>query len=78
MAASLLRKIRSALLKMHTDFTQHFKFYKKIAFLEKRLIRLFLKAYRLSEMNFIFLFKVANFRCFILIAVEIFHNIIRK
>ena len=29
--------------------------------------------------NFIFLFlKVANIRCFILIAVEIFHNIIRK
>ena len=37
-----------------------------------------LKAYRLSELNIFFIFKVANIRCFILIAVEIFHNIIRK
>ena len=36
-----------------------------------------LKAYRLSELIF-FLLKVANIRCFILIAVEIFHNIICK
>ena len=35
-----------------------------------------LKAYRLSELIF-FLLKVANIRCFILIAVENFH-IIRK
>jgi len=38
---------------------------------------LILKAYRLSELNF-FLLKVANIQCFILIAGEIFHNIIRK
>jgi hypothetical protein len=38
-----------------------------------------LKAYRLSELIFLFfLLKVANIRCFILIAVEIFHNVIRK
>ena len=37
-----------------------------------------LMAYRLSELNFLFVVKVANIRCFILIAVEIFHNIIRK
>ena len=37
-----------------------------------------LKAYRLSELNLFFILKVANIRCFILIAVEIFHNIIRK
>jgi len=37
-----------------------------------------LKAYRLSELNFFFILKVANIRCFILIAVEIFHNIIHK
>ena len=37
-----------------------------------------LKAYRLSELNFLFILKVANIRCFILIAVEIFHNIICK
>ena len=36
-----------------------------------------LKAYKLSELNF-FILKVANIRCFILIAVEIFLNIIRK
>jgi hypothetical protein len=36
-----------------------------------------LKAYRLSELIF-FILKVANIRCFILIAVAIFHNIIRK
>jgi hypothetical protein len=36
-----------------------------------------LKAYRLSKFNF-FISKFANIRCFILIAVEIFHNIIRK
>jgi hypothetical protein len=35
-----------------------------------------LKAYRLSEWIF-FILKDANVRCFILIAVEIFHNIIR-
>ena len=27
---------------------------------------------------FVYILKVANIRCFILIAVEIFHNIIRK
>ena len=37
-----------------------------------------LKAYRLSELICFFILKVANIRCFILIAVEIFHNIIRK
>ena len=37
-----------------------------------------LKAYRLSEWNFFFMLKVGNIRCYILIAVEIFHNIIRK
>ena len=37
-----------------------------------------LKAYRLSELIFFFILEVANIRCFILIAVEIFHNIIRK
>jgi hypothetical protein len=29
-------------------------------------------------LNFLFILKVANIRCFILIAVEIFHSIIRK
>ena len=38
----------------------------------------YLKTYRLSESIFFFLLKVANIRCFILIEVEIFHNIIRK
>jgi hypothetical protein len=28
--------------------------------------------------EFVFIVKVANIRCFILIAVEIFHNIIHK
>ena len=37
-----------------------------------------LKAYRLSELNFWFILKVANIRCFILNAVKIFHNIICK
>ena len=37
-----------------------------------------LKAYRLSELNLFFILKVANIRWFILIAGEIFHNIIRK
>jgi len=41
-------------------------------------LRYSLKAYRLSEFNFFLILKVANIRCFILIAVEIFHNIIRK
>jgi succinate-acetate transporter protein len=36
-----------------------------------------LKAYRMSELIF-FILKVANIRCFILIAVKNFHNIIRK
>ena len=31
-----------------------------------------------SELNFFLILKVANIRCFILIVVEIFHNIIRK
>ena len=44
----------------------------------KQQTNYFLKAYRLSELNFFLLLKVANIRCFILIAVEIFHNIIRK
>jgi hypothetical protein len=35
-----------------------------------------LKAYRLSELNCFFILKVANIRCFILIAVEIFHIIV--
>ena len=30
------------------------------------------------RIEFFFILKVANIRCFILIAVEIFHNIIRK
>ena len=34
-----------------------------------------LKAYSRSD-RFFFILKVANIRCFILIAVEIFHNII--
>jgi hypothetical protein len=34
-----------------------------------------LKAYRLSELNYFFILKIANIRCFILIAVAIFHNI---
>ena len=37
-----------------------------------------IQAYRLSELIFLFILKVANIRCFILIAVEIFPNIIRK
>ena len=37
-----------------------------------------LKAYRLSELNYFFILKVANIRCIILIAVEIFNNIIHK
>ena len=37
-----------------------------------------LKAYKLSELIFFFILKFANIRSFILIAVEIFHNIIRK
>jgi hypothetical protein len=37
----------------------------------------YLKAYRLSKLIF-FILKFANIRCFILIAVEIFHNIIHK
>ena len=44
----------------------------------KQQTNYFLKAYRLSELNFFLLLKVANIRCFILIAVEIFHNIIHK
>ena len=40
-------------------------------------LQIYLKAYRLSEFNFLFILKVANIRCFILIAVEIFHNIIQ-
>ena len=30
------------------------------------------------RIDFFYILKVANIRCFILIAVEIFHNIIRK
>ena len=37
----------------------------------------YLKAFRLSKLIF-FILKFANIRCFILIAVENFHNIIRK
>ena len=44
----------------------------------KQQTNYFLKAYRLSELNFFLLLKVANIRCFILIAVEIVHNIIHK
>ena len=40
-------------------------------------LQIYLKAYRLSEFNFLFILKVANIRCFIIIAVEIFHNIIQ-
>jgi hypothetical protein len=36
-----------------------------------------LKAYKLSELIF-FILKVVNIRCFILIAVEIFHNIMHR
>jgi len=39
------------------------------------LLKVALKAYTLSELLF-FILKVANIRCFILIAVEIFHDII--
>jgi hypothetical protein len=38
----------------------------------------YLKAYRLSELIFYQILKVANIRCFIVIAVEIFDNIMRK
>jgi hypothetical protein len=41
-------------------------------------LTIILKAYRLSELNIFFILKVANIRCFMLIAVEIFHNIMRK
>jgi hypothetical protein len=34
-----------------------------------------LKAYRLSELKYFFILKVANTWCLLLIAVEIFHNI---
>ena len=37
-----------------------------------------IQAYRLSELNFLFILKVANIRCFILIVVETFPNSIRK
>ena len=41
---------------------------------EKRYINY---AYVLLRLIFLFILKVANIRCFILIAVEIVHNIIR-
>jgi hypothetical protein len=37
-----------------------------------------LKGIQAIRIEFFFILKVANIRCFILIAVEIFHNIIRK
>ena len=37
-----------------------------------------LKGIQAVRIDFFFILKVANIRCFILIAVEIFHNIIRK
>jgi hypothetical protein len=42
------------------------------------IYKYYLDAYRLSELNFFLILKVANIWCFILIAVEIFHNIILK
>jgi hypothetical protein len=37
-----------------------------------------LKGIQAVRIDFFFILKVANIRCFILIAVDIFHNIIRK
>jgi hypothetical protein len=46
--------------------------------IEISILLLYLKAYSRSNWFFFFILKVANIRCFILIAVEIFHYIIRK
>jgi hypothetical protein len=43
-----------------------------------RVMKTHLKGIRAVRIEFFFILKVANIRCFILIAVEIFHNIIRK
>ena len=67
--------------KNYADYLKHLFLYKW-----RRFVQLYcwfvwfmvLKAYRLSEFLFFLILKVANIRCFILIAVEIFHNIIRK
>ena len=36
------------------------------------------KGIQAVRIDFFFIFKVANIRCFILIAVDIFHSILRK
>ena len=38
----------------------------------------YIKGIQAVRIEFLFILKVANIRCFILIVVEIFHNIIRK
>ena len=42
------------------------------------LFFIFLKGIQVVRIEFFFILKIANIRCFILIAVEMFHNIIRK
>jgi hypothetical protein len=44
-------------------------------YLPVKHVHVSLKAYSLSEFSFFLILKVANIRCFILIAGEIFHNI---
>jgi hypothetical protein len=40
------------------------------------LFLIFLKGIQVVRIEFFFILKIANIRCFILIAVEMFHNII--
>ena len=56
------------------DFRKILLHYVKVLISENRK-EIMLKAVRI---DFFFILKVANIRCFILIAVAIFHNIIRK
>ena len=56
------------------DFRKILLHYVKVLISENRK-EIMLKAVRIE---FLFILKVANIRCFILIAVAIFHNIIRK
>jgi hypothetical protein len=56
------------------DFRKILLHYVKVLISENRK-EIMLKAVRIE---FFFILKVANIRCFILIAVAIFHNIIRK
>ena len=70
----MITKRRKKSLGLKTDNNLNIRNHNNI----KIIVPNVLKGIQAVRIEFFFILKVANIRCFILIAVEIFHNIIRK